>query len=188
MEPTFLTAIHIHKVRHLTDIGIPLSSDVRKNLILTGKNGSGKTSVLKVLAAHLAYVFKNHQTIGSYNEFPYSISTASLSGCTVCTAWEPAAISTSCKAYECNLEELHEQHINGGFILAFHGDKRNLQVNTSNAIEKVYLESHYEIYAEPSKELAKYMVNLKTTQAFAKNEGNQSRADEIETWFSKAQF
>lgn len=53
MEPTFLTAIHIHKVRHLTDIDIPLSSDVRKNLILTGKNGSGKTSVLDALSGNI---------------------------------------------------------------------------------------------------------------------------------------
>ena len=49
MEPTFLTGIHIHKVRHLENIDIPLSAAARKNLILTGKNGSGKTSVLNAL-------------------------------------------------------------------------------------------------------------------------------------------
>ena len=46
MEQTFLTDIHIKKVRHLKNVTIPLDKEKRKHLILTGKNGSGKTSVL----------------------------------------------------------------------------------------------------------------------------------------------
>ena len=59
MESTFVTAVHIRKVRHLENIDIPLSTDVRKNLILTGKNGSGKTSVLDTLAHHLDFLVSN---------------------------------------------------------------------------------------------------------------------------------
>ena len=50
MEQTFLTKLLINRVRHLHDITISLSNDKPKNLILTGKNGSGKTSVLEALA------------------------------------------------------------------------------------------------------------------------------------------
>ena len=53
MEQTFLTELRINKVRHLHDITIPLSKTERKNLILTGKNGSGKTSVLRSMAMWL---------------------------------------------------------------------------------------------------------------------------------------
>ena len=53
MEKTFVTGIEIKKVRHLHDITIPLSSETRKHLILTGVNGSGKTSVLNALEAYL---------------------------------------------------------------------------------------------------------------------------------------
>ena len=45
--------LKIEKVRHLRDIKIPLERDFRKHLILTGCNGSGKTSVLEDLAGHL---------------------------------------------------------------------------------------------------------------------------------------
>lgn len=45
----FLTEIKIQHVRHLHDITIPLSKTERKNLILTGENGSGKSSVLEAL-------------------------------------------------------------------------------------------------------------------------------------------
>jgi len=46
MKQTFITDLQIKNVRHLKDIHIPLSKEKRKHLILTGKNGSGKTSVL----------------------------------------------------------------------------------------------------------------------------------------------
>lgn len=52
----FITAIHINHVRHLKDIDIPLSSEKRQHLILTGRNGSGKTSVLDALKWYL-YLF-----------------------------------------------------------------------------------------------------------------------------------
>jgi recombinational DNA repair ATPase RecF len=46
MEDIFIKSIHINKVRHLENVEIPISETERKHLILTGKNGSGKTSVL----------------------------------------------------------------------------------------------------------------------------------------------
>ncbi len=45
----FATAIEIRKVRHLENIKIEISETERKHLILTGKNGSGKTSVLEAV-------------------------------------------------------------------------------------------------------------------------------------------
>ena len=42
----FITSVHINEVRHLKDIEIKLNPEKRQHLILTGKNGSGKTSVL----------------------------------------------------------------------------------------------------------------------------------------------
>lgn len=49
MEDVFVSNIHINKVRHLENLDIPLSTSERKHLILTGKNGSGKTSLLITL-------------------------------------------------------------------------------------------------------------------------------------------
>ena len=40
----FITEIHIDKLRHLENIEIKLSNETRQHLLLTGKNGSGKTS------------------------------------------------------------------------------------------------------------------------------------------------
>ena len=56
MEQTFFTGVNIEKVRHLENISIPLDKGKRKHLILTGKNGSGKTSVLEAMVKYLEYI------------------------------------------------------------------------------------------------------------------------------------
>jgi len=52
MEEFFITKIRIDKVRHLKDLDINLG-DSKKHLIITGKNGSGKTSLLEGLKKEL---------------------------------------------------------------------------------------------------------------------------------------
>ena len=49
MQDIFITEIDIRKVRNLENFNIELSQTEKKHLILTGKNGSGKTSLLEVL-------------------------------------------------------------------------------------------------------------------------------------------
>jgi predicted ATP-binding protein involved in virulence len=60
MEKFFITKLRILKVRHLENLDIDLSDSKLKHLILTGKNGSGKTSVLESLFS--SYL--------KFNEFP----------------------------------------------------------------------------------------------------------------------
>ena len=44
MEKLFITKIEINNVRHLKGIEIELSQQEARHLIITGKNGSGKSS------------------------------------------------------------------------------------------------------------------------------------------------
>lgn len=53
MDELYITRLQIEKVRHLKNITIPIGKDEKKHLIITGKNGSGKTSLLDALAAFL---------------------------------------------------------------------------------------------------------------------------------------
>ena len=59
MEETFITSIKINKVRHLEGLEIRLSDTERKHLILTGKNGSGKTSVLLEIRNYISALTNN---------------------------------------------------------------------------------------------------------------------------------
>ena len=49
----FIKEVKIQKVRHLAEFSILLSDSNRKHLILTGRNGSGKTSLLEAIKAYL---------------------------------------------------------------------------------------------------------------------------------------
>ena len=57
LEQLYITNLTIKKVRHLKDISIPLAENQIKHLIFTGKNGSGKTSVIEAIAGHLNNAF-----------------------------------------------------------------------------------------------------------------------------------
>ena len=52
MENIFITKINIKKVRHLENVTIDLHETEKRHLILTGKNGSGKTSLLEEMARY----------------------------------------------------------------------------------------------------------------------------------------
>ena len=204
MRETFLTGIHINRVRHLENIDIPISNDMRKNLVLTGKNGSGKTSVLNELAFHLKIIasgtfyseeecreqillceeeiqyFKDLEGSNSYNakeKIKYlEMWKRRLSN------WTNGVITT-CTSFE----TFRSKYQNGQFILASFSDSRSTNVNVSKNIEKVVAKPLYKITDTPCYELVKYMVSMKATQAFAREAGNRKRAIEIEKWFLKFQ-
>lgn len=201
MESTFLTGIHIYNVRHLKNIDIPLSASARKNLILTGKNGSGKTSVLNALVSHLTYVLSNSYTAkekceaGIQSNFSVlNLADNSENGKRrkveaqkYLKMWEDHLVHWTDGAvpYYTSCESLREQYFAGKFILARFEDTRSSSVDIAKNIVKVDLQPIYGISDMPARELAKYMTSLKATQAFARTEGEANRALEIENWFKR---
>ena len=201
MEQTFLTELRIEKVRHLQDITIPLSKTERKNLILTGKNGCGKTSVLKNLVEFLKYVI-------SYSYRPK----ADILG--YVRLWENELLkcdnsesgrkkqehashqleiyktylqnwSDGCWGQATSFMSLRDKYARGQYVMAFYHDNRQIDVAKYKDITKVDLKPIYEIQDKPVKDLGKFLVNLKSTQAFALAKGNTARANEISDWFSR---
>ena len=69
----FITELNIKKVRHLENIDIKLGNE-KKHLILTGKNGSGKTSVLEALNLSLFSKLSSHGVLLTFNAISSSIS------------------------------------------------------------------------------------------------------------------
>ena len=201
MEQTFLTELRIEKVRHLHDITIPLSKTERKNLILTGKNGCGKTSVLKSLVEFLEYVISNTYTPKDdiVNTIAYWKSKADESDDTekgrskreeayrFSNLYEKNLLlwENGCNACITSVMKLREKYSNGQFVMAFYSDNRQIDVAKYKDITKVDLKPVYEIQDKPAKDLGKYLVNLKSTQAFAQAKGDLIRANEIENWFNR---
>lgn len=153
MKQTFLTEIEIRKVRHLENITIPLDKNKRKHLILTGKNGSGKTSVLESLVTYFDTIVQNSQShkMGATAVFD-------------------------------SVTNMQNKFNQGNFIFAYYKDEREFQVEPYKNIEKIQLEDHYNINDNPGVKLAKYLVDLKATQAFTKDSEKSKRIDD---WFKQ---
>lgn len=203
MESTFLTSVRIRSVRHLKNIDIPLSCDVRKNLILTGKNGSGKTSVLNALVDHLRLIVSDNRPSEEKCREKVAFYEKELS-CTDDTEsglekyrqytrhlshwkqeldfWEKG-VAVDCTSHAA----LKQKYSDGKFILAYFEDNRRILVDVSENIVKVTLWPVYSILDQPSRELVKYLTNLKATQAFAQAKGDVDRFAEIESWFERFQ-
>ena len=201
MEQTFLNGIKIKKVRHLENISIPLSEGKRKHLILTGKNGSGKTSVIEALVKHFQFIIseqydseesiaKNYERREQKVQDLMKASGSERNKIELHEAqkylvlwnellenWRKGAVS------DCNsFAILREKYHRGSFILAYYKDERKFQVEQYKNIEKVELEKNYKIDATPGQKLTKYLVDLKATQAFAKNTEKSKKIDE---WFER---
>ena len=202
MENIFLTKLDIKSVRHLHGIEIPLSDMVRKHLILTGKNGSGKTSTLESLKEHLEFIISNQyesyeETKKNYNFWKEKRDNSSEDEmgrhqkegyeknmdmyARKLQYWESGAVS-SC----CSYSALREKYKKGQFLLAYYGDKREFRVETYQSIEKVNLKTYYGLEEKPGYKLAKYLVDLKATKAFAKEQQvNGDTVERIDRWFNR---
>jgi len=62
----FLTNIHVNKIFHLENFDIPLDNDNLKHLIITGKNGSGKTILVNAIVDFLDKI-KNDVSLNFIN-------------------------------------------------------------------------------------------------------------------------
>lgn len=179
MEQTFLTEVCIKKVRHLQDITIPLDKEHRKHLILTGKNGSGKTSVLDSLGEHIRAIIK-WAVSGNESDEMMRLYTLQYNLHDGGAKRRTAGIFSSCNSFI----NLAQKYKSGNFVFAYYKADRQLKVEISNTIEKIYIKDRYTLDETPGTKLVKYMVSLKATQAFAWQKKDNVRAEEFENWFS----
>ena len=199
MYDVFLKRITIENVRHLQNVTIPLNTEKKKHLILTGKNGSGKTSLLRALSQQLNYLVVNgdlsrienminfyQNNINKYRE-QQNVSDNKI-------AEEEKKLQNqknnleSAKAgltleFNVNSDALKAHFDNGEFVLALYEANRKFDANIPKHVEKVELKDNYGITESPRNEFVKYILDLKMTEALARISGKNDRADSIHNWF-----
>lgn len=184
MKESFVSKIWIKNTAVISDFQIPLSDQIRKHLILTGKNGSGKTTVLQsihqILEKFLSHpletqiyesylneeILRLNERIIIYGEGhnPYKNHNGSFVGFT-------------------NFPELIKKVSQGKYIFAFFDAKRNTEISTPSGINKVNQKLNYNSWERASTHFIQYLVNLKAEQSFALNEGELEVVEETKKWF-----
>lgn len=185
-------------MRHLKNIEIPLSKDRMKHLIITGKNGSGKTSLLDALAVFLNSVTSSREPMESIETLKIRIKNLQ------------SYIEQGREKYEIDLKrervkrcEYRIETTSGGvildmnvslydilplfsqgkFVTAYYKADRIFKAQIPQHVEKVALKKDYSIKETPRQDFVKYLLDLKMTQALAVTGGKKEKADQIAAWF-----
>ncbi len=194
----FITSIHINEVRHLKNIEIKLNSEKRQHLILTGKNGSGKTSVLRAMKSYLQAINdrKLDSLKGEYLSW-YNSDAKKLENATTETEKYKALEELKkdlrfIQKYDkgltvsfLNENDIEILYAQGNFITAYFAADRESLIQRVSGVQDVKLDANYRIEDEPARILLKYMVHLKTQQSYARNEHDESIAKKIDSWFAR---
>lgn len=201
MENIFITKLILENVRNLDYAEIPLSKDEKKHLIFTGKNGSGKTTILDSLSEY----FHDLVTTNNVQRVEARLSTAK-SLLAITKKQKPVSEAEILK-YEkdiqdrkqeleklrrgfivetnCPEKEIHAAFEEGSFIIAYYRAERIFQAEMPRQVEKVELQQNYTIYDDPRKNFVKYLLDLKMTQALAVSGNKKEKAEGIQGWFDK---
>lgn len=162
MEDIFLTKIIINKVRHLSGLEIPLSETERKHLILTGKNGSGKTSVLEALRSGIDW---------SNNSQPLFDPPISFK------KWGDQYIT-----FFYSIPHAPSESIN--YVFYYSGAKRSSDFKKPKGPSKIDYQQNYQIDENAGVEFLQHMVNITFDRLMAKEENDQETALGIDKWYS----
>lgn len=200
MEQLFITNLEINKVRHLENVSISLDEKQKKHLIFTGKNGSGKTSVIEALAQHINNVFTDEYFADKVS----ILNHAAKKKAEAVERGEEEGIILKLEEEICKKEESLQQSRKGlavqfnqktdcicglrqkyHYILAYYKADRIFEAVQPKHVEKVQLKDDYDLDDFPRNEFVKYLLDLKVTESLARNNNKTDKADEIHIWFEE---
>ena len=190
----YIKNIHINKVRHLRDINIPLEKEAYPHLMLTGKNDSGKTSVLNAIANHIERIandrnksFENYErhieyfenelknnpqnTLSVEQQLQYYKNQYELFFSEVTVAFE-------------DVDGLIRKYQDGNFIIAFYEAHRTIKkLQEPKNPTKPELQDKWGIKQTSTQEFLNFLADLKIQEALARNEKLEKDANQIREWF-----
>ena len=202
----FIKEINISKLRHLENIDIILSKNIKRNLIITGKNGVGKTTVLKAIKQYLKSIEEKNYTnitVNYKNSIKYHEkrieeidNNININQNNLIERQQIddtiRSLKNSISKYEDGLSlkinddlNISNKYDEGELILAYFDAKRDSKVIIPQSVSTVELEKKYSIDDDIDRKFLDYLVYLKTQQSFARNEDDMETVESIAKWFNK---
>lgn len=188
----FITDIYIKELRHLKDITIPITTPEKgmKHLILTGKNGSGKTSTLIALGVYLSKIHELGEQLVNLEMLKGDSVSNLLVGYDKAKELmfdtftdnfytSSNGIKVSLNVSNRDIKKLAPNDLTTAFFAA----KRAYKPTRPTSIEKVELPLNTTITEDNSKSFLKYLVFLRNRLTDAHYTKNNDEVKKIEGWF-----
>ena len=193
MNDIFITAIEVKKVRNIENFIIPLSETERKHLIITGKNGSGKTSLLleinkflEASAQHSDESLRNWKNAIEHNEKSMQTGQSNQQQKENIEVFKKQIDwFGNTNIYFKNQDYVTSSIKDGNYLLTFFESKRIVATNIPTGISKVELKKNYNTKERINQSFIQYIVNLKAERSFAKDDNDNEVAKKIDIWFER---
>lgn len=177
----FIKNIHINELFHLKNFDIPITDEQTPHLMMTGKNGSGKTVLLNAIANYLENIKQNPSMFSIYvnaQKQPQDYHFIQVHTNTI-RQFSSAKIRLDFT----NIEDFAKDYKNSDFIVAFYQAARKPQmVEPKNPTKPVY-NTHGGVRATVTDQFLNFLSDLKIQEALARNENQMEDAEEINQWF-----
>jgi predicted ATP-binding protein involved in virulence len=209
MSKIFVKKIKINHVRHLKNLEINLSETEKKHLIITGKNGSGKTSLIEEIRVYLVGLLNNNvlqipqwekdilKTERAIQQNEDQLKITSLESEIIRLKQYIEGLKQNIKTYKQNIanyskitlsvnnvSDIRISYKEGNFIITFFESKRGIDFKKTSGIQKVGLSYTYPVQERANKDFIQYIVNLKAQRSFARDANDMQKVKDIDEWFS----
>jgi predicted ATP-binding protein involved in virulence len=175
----FIKNIHINKLFHLENFDIPIADAKYPHLIITGKNGSGKTVLLNAIANLLEQLPNDKdievmlRNIGSSQLWDYDYNDVKRYGYT----------GDNIKCDIVSLAYIVEQYRKGDFIMALYQADRHVKMIEPDSPQKPQVGDVSNVRETVSDQFIKFLVDLKFQELLAISDQNKEREQSIKSWF-----
>lgn len=194
---SYINKIHINDLFHLHDLTIEIDDPLCSNLIITGKNGSGKTVLLNAITNKLEKVFppKNSEAIvlgdsvllGMYKASSYTDKISDIERTQL--QFKINQLETQIKdrqevveLFFVNPEYIVSEYQRDDFIVAFYSAARKTAIKVPVNPTKPDLYSYTGIRENLTSQLLYFLSDLKIQEALARNENQIQDAERINQW------
>lgn len=193
----YIKNIHVNHLYHLHDFDIPLSDEKTPHLMLTGKNGSGKTVLLNAIASFLDNI-KNDKSLGftKYREhLEYNRNKLSRE---MQDAQKLMQTKNNINFYQSQIDKVFgqieldfvdvanmiEDYQKEDFIIAFYQAARKTQMIEPKNPTKPELKGKGDVRSTVTNQFLNFLSDLKIQEALARNEQQFNDAEQIAQWFA----
>ncbi|MCJ2379985.1 AAA family ATPase [Parabacteroides sp. AGMB00274] len=192
----FIKNIHVNELFHLKNFDIPIADEQAPHLMITGKNGSGKTVLLNAIADFLERI-KDDKTL-DFTKYEVNLNYLKRrldDG--VKDDKELMSVKNGIDFYEMkfntlygkvkldfvNVVDIINAYKEGNFIIAFYQAARKPEMIEPESPTKPTYEIKGAVKKTVTNQFLNFLSDLKIQEALARNEGELKDAELINKWF-----
>lgn len=192
----YITKIELFNFLTIDQLSIDLDGNNRQHLIITGKNGSGKTRFISALAEYLAHIIE--RTGKSYYETLEELEIlknqkyydGNNSGWMIDNLEEQVDklkyLYNGVNAkFNKNLYDFSRDIEKGETLVVYFDSKRSKELNMPKSIRQLGQLDRFPMKDRANALFIQYLVNLKADRAFSIDEGDKIAVKKIDEWFNR---